>query len=51
LWQGNRGKVSEKQEDSIFSTHGHDMLHTAESLPKDASQHHVAWLSYIGLRA
>jgi len=27
------------------------MLHNAESLPKDASQLHIAWLSSFGLGA
>jgi len=51
VWQGNQGKMSEKQKNGMLSTHCHDMLRTTEALPKDASQHHVARLPWIGLGA
>jgi len=42
LARKSRKREQKKQDDSMLSMHSHDMLHNTESLPKDASQHHVA---------
>ncbi len=49
LWQGNQGKMSERQKDGMLSTRCHDMLRNTEALPKYASSHYAAWLLSIGL--
>lgn len=51
LWQGNQGKMSERQKDGMLSTRCHDMLHNAESLPNYASLPHIVWLLSVGLGA
>jgi hypothetical protein len=38
----NLRTIHKKQEDGMLSTHCHDMLHNAESLPKDASEQSIA---------